>query len=69
MAIGNLRPDRVERAMRILTQTFGTPEDQQRGFSSVDVAAFSAATLLAPRMCLKIGTAEKLVRQWYETNG
>jgi len=63
-----LRQDRIDRAMRLLTETFGSPKEQQRGFSSVDTAAMSAATLLAPHMFLKFRTAEMLVRQWYATS-
>jgi hypothetical protein len=62
-----LRADRVDRAMRILSTVFGTPANQQKGHASVDAAAWSAATLLASHMCLKMGTAEKLVRRWYAT--
>jgi len=62
-----LRQDRIARAMRLLTETFGSPTNQQRGFASVDLAAMSAATFLAPHMFLKFRTAEALVRQWYAT--
>lgn len=51
--------------MRILTQGFGTPTNQQRGFASTDAAVFSAATYLAARMALKMRTATTLVRRWY----
>lgn len=64
-----LSQERTERAIRILASTFGTPSNQQRGFSDEDTAVFSAATFLAARMAIRHKTAQSVVRKWYATHG
>jgi hypothetical protein len=52
-------------AFSTLTNFFGSPSNQKRGFPDVDSAAASAATLLAPHASVRFSTALALVHEWY----
>ena len=56
-------------AFSVLNRNFGSPNNQQKGFASVDDAAHSAATLVAAQAKVSFSTANTLVREWYAQAG
>ena len=56
-------------AFSVLNRNFGSPNNQQKGFASVDDAAHSAATLVAAQAKVSFSTANTLVREWYTQAG
>jgi hypothetical protein len=57
-------PSKRRLAFAILTNGYGSPENARRGMDE-SRAAFSAATMAAPRLNLKFSTVESLVREWF----
>lgn len=60
-----MRESKKRLAFSVLNNTFGSPENQKRGWASEEQAANSAATLLAPRIGVSYSTALSVVREWY----
>lgn len=60
-----MRDSKKRLAFSVLNNTFGSPENQKRGWASEEQAANSAATLLAPRIGVSYSTALSVVREWY----